>query len=66
MRKHRKSAISAGGQASEVLKSLNVKIFDDEICTNAYSTAYDSQAEFCAGHLSGGRDACQGDSGMLF
>ena len=48
------------------LQTLKVNLYNDEICQNHASNFgyyYNSEVEFCAGHIDGPYDSCYGDSG---
>ena len=42
-------AISEGGSASDILKSLKVNIYDDSVCSEAYGSSFNPAIEICAG-----------------
>jgi len=56
-----------GGSSPNELHYVNLDIFDDEVCQNAYPLNsiwwFHQPSQFCAGHVDGNIDACQGDSG---
>lgn len=47
------------------LQAVNVPILSSQSCQSAYGTreTISGDVHLCAGHLSGGRDSCHGDSG---
>ena len=48
-----------GGDASDVLKNVNIQVYDPEMCSKvSYAKNWDSQ--ICAGNYDGGIDSCQG------
>ncbi|MFO7191833.1 MAG: serine protease [Thermocrispum agreste] len=51
-----------GGQSSPVLRSAEVPVRSDRVCSQAY-VQYVPEVMVCAGYDDGGVDACQGDSG---
>ncbi|MEV7178183.1 serine protease [Kitasatospora sp. NPDC093679] len=55
------------GSYSPTLRSVEVPVVSDEVCSRAYpaggDSPYDARVMVCAGAEQGGRDACQGDSG---
>ncbi|MEV6207640.1 serine protease [Kitasatospora sp. NPDC051914] len=55
------------GSYSPILRSVDVPVIADEVCSRAYpaggDSPYDARVMVCAGAEQGGRDACQGDSG---
>ena len=52
---------------SDELEEVQVPIQPDAACDRTYSVTlgYDAATMLCAGDVTGGRDACQGDSGVL-
>ncbi|XVV02172.1 serine protease [Actinosynnema sp. CA-248983] len=54
-----------GGQASDVLREVDVPIQSTKYCNEAYDD-FDKLTMFCAGFPEGGKDSCQGDSGGPF
>ncbi|XP_030380378.1 uncharacterized protein LOC115628430 [Scaptodrosophila lebanonensis] len=59
-----------GGKGSNVLQELQIVVFNNSVCQNAYKLrnkfVRDEQFDetvLCAGNLAGGKDSCQGDSG---
>ncbi|XP_054155153.1 trypsin-1-like [Oppia nitens] len=53
-----------GGNRSEILQEVSVKIWDNKDCGNVYKTRPGiTSSMLCAGEAQGGRDACQNDSG---
>ena len=56
---------SENGEASDVLRSVDVPVTSGQECAAAYSE-FDERGMFCAGAPEGGRDACAGDSGGPF
>ena len=47
-------------KAANVLQEVDLKIISDERCMETPNAGYFAQDEmFCAGHLKGGKDACQ-------
>ena len=47
-------------KAATVLQEVDLKIISDERCMETPNAGYFAQGEmFCAGHLKGGKDACQ-------
>lgn len=50
-----------GGQTSNELRQVKLKILEDSTCKSHWSTYYDNN-KVCAGGVIG-QDACQGDSG---
>lgn len=59
-------ALSQGGAPPEILQVVTVPIVSNDICGQAYVELNPiTDGMICAGDLEeGGRDACQGDSGM--
>nr|CAB3266608.1 SCO-spondin-like [Phallusia mammillata] len=54
------------GKAAESLQEVDLPVVSSSTCSPVYAkTQYpvDENIMFCAGHKSGGKDACQGDSG---
>ncbi|WP_324605840.1 serine protease [Streptomyces sp. NRRL B-24484] len=55
------------GSYSPTLRSVDVPVVSDEVCSRDYpaggDSPYDARVMVCAGAEQGGRDACQGDSG---
>jgi secreted trypsin-like serine protease len=52
-----------GGRASAPLRQVDIPIVGREACQGVYGTQAITDANFCAGEKSGGKDSCQGDSG---
>ena len=55
-------AVEDKGPDATSLMEVDVKIINDEICSNLID-GFHQKSEFCAGDLNGGKDACAGDSG---
>jgi len=55
-----------GKEQSPVLQHVDIEVQDLRVCQNSYSAALVSDNQFCAGHKSGGKDSCSGDSGGPF
>ncbi|XP_022247413.1 transmembrane protease serine 3-like, partial [Limulus polyphemus] len=56
-------------KGSSVLRKVNVKVFDNSVCHNAYHDKFDISIHrwhLCAGTLEGGKGTCHGDSGGPF
>lgn len=61
-----------GGKPSDVLQQVQLPVLNNEICKDRYrkqGKLIDEQKQFndavmCVGYLEGGKDSCQGDSGM--
>lgn len=61
-----------GGQPSDVLMQVQLPVLNNEICKDRYrkqgklidETKQFNDAVMCVGYLEGGKDSCQGDSGM--
>ena len=52
-----------GGQGSTRLRQVNIPVVEQQDCRSVYGGDRITEANFCAGEKSGGRDSCQGDSG---
>ena len=52
-----------GGQASSVLREVEVDVMTRKKCEKSYGKRKITTAMICAGKEQGGKDACQGDSG---
>merc|ERR1719193_677954 len=49
-----------------VLQHVDIEVQDLQECQDSYSATLVTENQFCAGHESGGRDSCSGDSGGPF
>ena len=50
----------SGNKPATVLQEVDLKIISDERCMETPNAGYFAEGEmFCAGHLNGGKDACQ-------
>ena len=58
-------ALGSNANLATKLQSVNVEIYDDEVChsVQSYGDEFVPEYEVCAGRLAGGKDSCQGDSG---
>ncbi len=54
--------VEEGGNASAVLRQVEIPIVSNETCEQAYPNGITSNM-ICAGREEGGQDSCQGDSG---
>lgn len=54
--------LSEGGDISQKLMKVSLKLFSNSICNQGYAGAVTDRM-LCAGYLEGGKDSCQGDSG---
>ncbi|KAM3623533.1 uncharacterized protein V6R79_012253 [Siganus canaliculatus] len=55
-------SLHEGGQASNVLQKVDVRLVSEEACVRSYGHQVTPRM-LCAGYRSGEKDACQGDSG---
>lgn len=61
-----------GGKPSDILQQVQLPVLNNEVCKDRYrkqGKLIDDQKQFndavmCVGYLEGGKDSCQGDSGM--
>jgi len=53
---------SAGGPIPNVLQKLDVKVYEDSVCQDAYGDIF-TENMVCAGNIEGGHCVCNGDSG---
>jgi len=54
--------LSAGGPIPNHLQKLEVTLYEDSVCENAYGSTFTSNM-VCAGNIDGGHCVCNGDSG---
>jgi len=54
--------LSAGGPIPDNLQKLEVTLYEDSVCANAYGGIFTSNM-VCAGNIDGGHCVCNGDSG---
>ena len=54
-----------GGDVSSELLEVDVQTFDFDTCEDNLAVPLFPDTQICAGDLDGGRDSCQGDSGMM-
>ena len=59
--------VEEGGENSNVLQEVEVKVISDESCKNDYSYKESDITDqmVCANKEGGGQDSCQNDSGIL-
>ncbi|KAI9290942.1 trypsin-like serine protease [Neoconidiobolus thromboides FSU 785] len=50
------------GEGSAILLEVKLPVYNERRCKKVYSYL-DTESQFCAGYLEGGKDSCQGDSG---
>ena len=53
--------LSSGGSSSDVLRDVDLKIYDSYFCNNVASgTKKNWNSQICAGDWAGNKDTCQG------
>ncbi|XP_071478033.1 uncharacterized protein [Diadema antillarum] len=52
-----------GGHVTDTMQEAAVELFDRQQCRSYYSDRNITASMLCAGHVSGARDTCQGDTG---
>lgn len=55
--------ITENGPTSMILQQVTLKLIDQDVCERIIGSMYNPKFNICAGVLSGGQDACSGDSG---